>query len=610
MDLVIRSLLEKFQGDHDLTDLKEDEAFEAFAGFCVLSSFYDSGFHPDTFRMGGGNDLSVDVFGILVNGELLRDSADVRAAVEQAKRLDVQIVVIQAKTSPGFEEKVIANFADDLTQIFCTSPIPYAASPDVANIRDCRTVVYADLGKLNGKLPRLHVRYVTTGGQVSDGVERKARQAEKRLAGLDLFDVVDFRCVTRRELQNLHRRATEAVSASFEMVKKVAGPTIAGVQQTLLGLLPAQELVSNVLTDDCGGIRESIFHENVRGFQGYNDVNLKIRDTLRDDSRRQRFAVLNNGITIVTRELTVAGDDIKIRDFQIVNGCQTCHVLFDERDSLTRDVQVSVRLVHTQDKEIIGGIVEATNLQTAVSEQELSAREEFQRELEEFFASQPAERRLYYERRSRQYSSLQDVPKARIVSMSQLTRAYIATFLGNPDGVGRFKVVLEKRKEDLFQDSHHPVAYYTAAAAYYRLELLFRGQRIPSDLSPVKYHILWAMKLREIGPGALPGVSKKANAECSKLLDIIWDPPKLEKLVLELAPALYKAINSERSTGISLSDMSRTKRFAERVRQEVLGARNGRLQLRRTHHLIDGDLGGSRYVRSEGCWLGVAAGRR
>ncbi len=101
MDIVIDSLVKKFQGDHDLASLPGDEAFEAFAGYCVLSSFYESGFTPDVFRMGGGNDLGIDAFGFLVNGMLLREAADVRAVTEQAAQLDVRIIVVQAKTSPS-----------------------------------------------------------------------------------------------------------------------------------------------------------------------------------------------------------------------------------------------------------------------------------------------------------------------------------------------------------------------------------------------------------------------------------------------------------------------------------------------------------------------------
>lgn len=78
---------------------------------------------------------------------------------------------------------------------------------------------------------------------------------------------------------------------------------------------------------------------------------------LQDGERRDRFAVLNNGVAIVTRELTVVGDEIALRDFQVVNGCQTCHVLFEQRKLLTDAVQVSVRVVHSQDNDVIGGII-------------------------------------------------------------------------------------------------------------------------------------------------------------------------------------------------------------------------------------------------------------
>jgi hypothetical protein len=570
VDLTMQSLVMRFQEDHELTSLKEDEAFEAFAGFCVLSSFYGSGFYPDAFRTGGGNDLGIDAFGILINGELLHDSAEVRAATEQTKKLDVQVIVIQAKTSPGFEEKVIANLADDLTQVVSPKRMTYAASADIRNLRECLDAVYRDLAKLSGGLPRLHIRYVTTGAKVSGGVGEKARQAQERLSGLDRFSTVDFRCVTHRELQDLYRQATEAVGANFEMIKKISLPKIPGVRQALLGLLPARDLVEHVLTDPGGGIRESLFYENVRGFQGYNDVNDQIRGTLCDEQRKERFAVLNNGITIVTRELTVAGDDIQIRDFQIVNGCQTCHVLVDERSRLDDAVQVSIRLVHTQDKDVIDGIVAGTNLQTYVSEQELSAREDFHRDLEEFFFHQPEGRRLYYERRSRQYSSLQEVPKTRIISMSQLARAYLATFLEEPDRVGHFKEVMEKRKDLLFRDDHQLAAYYAAASVYYQLESMIRKGRIPADLRPARFHILSAMKIRIIGPGPLPRAAKAARAKCDKLLEAVWDPASSERLVFNLLPVLRRSIDAERVTGTPLSEMVRTKRFAERVQHEVL----------------------------------------
>ncbi len=68
MDIVIESLVKRLQEDHGLQSLPPDEAFEAFAGYCVLSTFHEDDFSPDVFRMGGGNDLGIDVFGIKING--------------------------------------------------------------------------------------------------------------------------------------------------------------------------------------------------------------------------------------------------------------------------------------------------------------------------------------------------------------------------------------------------------------------------------------------------------------------------------------------------------------------------------------------------------------
>jgi len=70
------------------------------------------------------------------------------------------------------------------------------------------------------------------------------------------------------------------------------------------------------------------------------------------------------------------------------------------------------------------------------------------------------------------------------------------------------------------------------------------------------------MKMRVIGPGPLPRAPKLAAAKSKKLLDIVWDPPASERLVLNLLPALQRSIEAERTAGTPLSEMVRTRRFA------------------------------------------------
>jgi hypothetical protein len=571
MDVVIGGLLREFQEVHALGELPESEAFEAFAAYCVLSSFYEDEFNPDAFRMGGGNDLGIDAFGILINGKLLNDAAEVRAEVESVSRLmSVDIVVVQAKTSPNFDTKVVTDLGENLEHVASSGSLPYAASPDVANIRACLTAVYENIAKLTGDLPRLYVRYVTTGSQVARMVAQKATSAQKRLAGLDRFENVEFQCVTQRELRNLYRRATTKAMAGFPMPKKVSMPKIPDVEQALHGLLPATDLVRHVLSDDAGRLRKTLFNENVRDFQGYTGVNAEIRATLQDQEERKRFAVFNNGITIVTRDLKVVGDEVHLRDFQIVNGCQTCHVLFDQRANLTDDVHVTVRIVHTQHEAVIDGIVSATNRQTVISDEDMSAREEFHRLLEEYFEhGRDKPRRLYYERRSKQYSDRKDVEKTRVIGRAQLTRAYLAMFLDEPARLGHYKSLVEIRGTELFKDGQNPAYYYTAAATWYRLEWLIRNRRIGKAYSPARYHLLAAAKLRLLGGGPVSPNPRTAERDCERMLEVIWDANASEQLFAQLLGPLERAMRAEPGN-VPRGEMVRTQRFADRFRKEVL----------------------------------------
>ncbi|MEU5051485.1 AIPR family protein [Streptomyces sp. NPDC021096] len=569
MDRITEGLVKQFQQERGLRNLDTSEAFEDFAGFCVLSSFFEDEFDPEEFRMGAGGDLGVDVAGIIINGDLLLDAADVRAAVSQAKSLDVRFIIVQAKTSQGFEAKVFTELADNLTELFTADILGYPASPEIHNLRECIDAIYADIGKLSRGLPALSVRYASTGILGDAMLNAKRKSAAKRLDETNFFSEVDVSAIGARELRELHQRATAAVSAEFSMPKRITLPKIPGVEQAFLGVIPAKTL-ADIITDPGGGIRKTLFFENVRDFQDYNPVNVEIQQTVRDPNRRDRFAVLNNGITIVTREMTLAGDDIHIRDFQIVNGCQTCHVLFDEKANLTDGINVNVKIIQSREEDVITGITTATNRQTAVTDEDLQAREVFHKELEGLFQSFPDGERLYYERRSRQYSSQQSIEKTRIVTRSLLTRTFASMFLNEPSRAGRYyKELKETRHEDLFQGNQSTLAYYTSAAASYRIEWLFRNKRIDRSYTPAKYQLLMAIKIYLIGSGNLPQGARLADRECKKILDTVWNPGAAEDLVQHLLPAVDAAAKLEDPSGMLTRDTVRTQRFAENLRREV-----------------------------------------
>lgn len=569
MDRIIESLCTKFRAEQTLGALRVDELFESFCAYAILSSLYEDDFDSEEFRLGQRGDLGIDAASLIINGDLLLDSADVQQAVSASRNLDVTFVVIQARSTSSFDAKTITDVGDNLVQLFTSQAVSYPMSPDVEDLRRSIDVVYTDIGKLK-KLPTLRVFYATTGRVTADvHLEEKRKAAEARLLDSNYFETVQWQLLGARELRDLYQRASTAVSAEFSMPKKIALPRIPGVQQAFLGVLPASELV-RIITDANNGIRKSLFYENVRDFQDYNPVNQEIRETLRNEGRQDRFAVLNNGVTIVAREVTPIGEDLRIQDFQIVNGCQTCHVLFDERGRLGGSITVPLKIIETRDDDVIASITAATNRQTAVTDEDLVAQERFHKDLEALFTSFPDTEKLYYERRARQFSAQDGLEKTRIVTRPQLTRTYASMFLDEPARAGRYYKELRRlRKQDLSKEGQSTYAYYASAVAAYRIDWLFRNRRIDKKYATAKYQLLMAIKHHIIGPEPLNASPRKADAACKEIVDAMWSVPTSEQIVKKLLRAVDAAVARERGRPTLNRDTVRTQRFTEALQAEV-----------------------------------------
>jgi hypothetical protein len=349
------------------------------------------------------------------------------------------------------------------------------------------------------------------------------------------------------------------------------------VEQAYIGIAKADEYL-RLITDPAGNIRKSLFYENVRDFQDYNEVNRGIRETLHDPQRSPRFVVLNNGITVVARELNVVGHKFTLRDYQVVNGCQTSHVLFDERDGISDSVYVPLRVIGTQDETVRSSITAATNKQTIVTDEDLQALEAFQKELEDFFAAYSAEQRLYYERRSKQYSSVPGLEKTRIITRKLLVRAYAAMFLDEPWRAGRYYKALQKlRVKDIFKEDDSPYAYYASAVAWYRLEYLFRNSYIHGYYKPARYQLL--MAIRHFVHGGKPAPTRRRDLEryCDGLTHLLWDQQEGPALVQQLLPLIDEAVTETESDNVLDRDTVRTQGFTDLVMRKVEKLRGGRV---------------------------------
>ena len=173
-----------------------------------------------------------------------------------------------------------------------------------------------------------------------------------QLEELGLFADIDVSFIGRDELTNLWVGTYSGINGSLELFSNAALPTIAGIDEAYLAVVRASDFVTNLLLSPDGNLRTQVFEENVRSFLGLeNPVNQSISDTLRSGPSASRFPVLNNGITIVSPDVRLQGNTLHLTNFQIVNGCQTSNVLFENRDQLN-DVMVNIKVVGTENEDV------------------------------------------------------------------------------------------------------------------------------------------------------------------------------------------------------------------------------------------------------------------
>lgn len=530
MDRVTSATLAEFAAENAYDDLPTDKQFEHLAAFLAVRRHYSRAFSTDDVVTGSGADTGIDGIAIIVNGALVTDADQVQELLEQNGDLEVTFIFVQAETTSAFNSAKIGSIAFGVVDFF--SPTPKLKRNDmVAAAAEIMSVIYDHSTKFRRR-PACRVYYITTGPKTDDADLNGRREAAIQDIGKsDLFCDVEFLLVGANDIQRLYRQTKSAVGREFLFKDKTEIPMVDGVAVAFLGYVLAKDFLS-IISDDSGDdILGSIFYDNVRDWQNYNAVNAAMRETLVSD-KRSRFVIMNNGVTIITKTLKQAGSKFYIEDFQIVNGCQTSHVIFDHREILKSDESVAIplRLINTKDEDVIEAVILATNRQTELSPEQLFALRDFSKKLEGFFESYPSDHRLYYERRDGQYDNL-PIPKNTIVAPKVVIRAFAAMFLGEARAVTKnYKTVRDMVGHKIFGEGDMCEPYYVAAYSAYRLEQQFKSGKIPTSYKSARYHILLALRLL-MGPATLPLMNSKAMKTRSEvMIKQLWDDERTDEL--------------------------------------------------------------------------------
>jgi hypothetical protein len=508
----------------------------------------------------------MDGVAILVQGRLISDTTDASDAIADIKNPQIDFYFFQSKTGTSFDYGEISKFFDAVSGFFNGEMAGESAQlDDLVAVKDA--LYERAVGKRN---PGLHAYYVCTGNYDSPArIQKLISTTNSQWAELNIFDAdrINIHMIGAKELQRLYRAASSSVEVSIDFPRNVVLPSHGSVEEAYLGYLTAEEVLKLVsLTDEDGNITEinkSVFFDNIRDFDPDSKINKEVSRTLASGEGSD-FIFRNNGITVVSKSIDRTGDKFRIEDYQIVNGCQTSNILFNNRES-SGEVNVPFRLIGTKDDDFISSIIAGTNRQNPVREEQFWALRPFMKSFEEYCNSLDDDHRIYFERRENQFRG-QKVEKARIIQPSALMKAVAATLLNQPNRAARdYRGISLEYQDKLFKDEHDVRPYYASCYLHYKLDFLWRNQRIDSSLKIYRYYLMAAIGRTAFGSGDVFSKRKSDIEQISDRVIRFCDNETVMKSVIEkIGRALNRRISS---MGIDarekLRDTIRSETFAK-----------------------------------------------
>ena len=387
----------------------------------------------------------------------------------------------------------------------------------------------------------------------------------KRMA---VFDEVTFGLYDAEKIIVSCRAIKNSIKKTIDMVDCAVLPKVHNIEEAYIGIVKCKEFIK-LITNDDGAILSNLFEDNVRYFQGHNVINAEIQATLRNPEKQEEFSILNNGVTIVAKEMRRMGNSFTLSGFQVINGCQTSFVLYENRAKLSDQSCIVLKIISTNDKNITDSIVKTTNRQTPVLNEAFETLRDFHKNLELAYESYDKKDRLYYERRSKQYDS-SEINKNKIISFPFQTSAYVAVFLGEPHSTHRYYGELLKAYSKRIYNDNDVLEQYCMASMYvYAVDSYLKHNEQYSVYRKYKYHI--ALILRHFANRApLPeSANKEMKKYCELLYKKISDEHWLQDNIQKACSLIDAVIQEGQVLSKDGNDITRTKEFTNKLLEHI-----------------------------------------
>jgi cold shock CspA family protein len=331
---------------------------------------------------------------------------------------------------------------------------------------------------------------------------------------------INFHLCGADEFKEILDRNENKFTATIPFMDTMALPETPQVTNSCMALCKAEDFIKLLDTKE-GIIKKSLFNDNVRDFQGDNAVNNEIFKTAKDNP--SRFVLFNNGITIVCSSFISSNRILKLENPQIVNGCQTSHILFNASKNGVNlgNITVLVKVISTDNLELSNDIVRGTNRQNIVMEEAFEATSSFHKMLEEFINAyeNDSTNKIYYERRAKQYANNPNIKQSQKFNLKILTQYFVGSVFMKPYWSHLHESFLLKQfKGKIFREKDSCMPYFAVAYTFLLLESFLHQHKLPPFFKTYKAHLM--MIYFKLAAGELKNlqVSKQADEYANKIL--------------------------------------------------------------------------------------------
>lgn len=413
------------------SDEYDDEAsfFEYFSSSQILKDYDLSDDEIENGIVGSSGDGGCDSIYIFLNKNLvLPDQID---SITPSKESKVEMVIIQSKRETSFKESAIQNWKDVSNNLLSLSnslsDFTTRYNDDVRESFGFFRDLYTKLLTSRVKLEFKYI-YVSYAEELHPNVKQQAEELKELVCKLFPNAKVNIEFVGAAELYDKYNTPAETI-VNLPLAEV---PIALGKNKNYVGLVSLKDYYRFIVSED-NILRRKFFEANVRDYQGRNNVNSSIRETL-ETGQSEDFWWLNNGITILTSEaMLVNNRELQLTNPEIVNGLQTSNEIYlyfknnlSLLDSETRNVLV--RIIVPDSEESRDNIIFATNNQTNIPKASLRVTDPIHLQIELYLKG----RGLFYDRRKNYYKNQGKKP-SEIIGVSFLGQCLITLFLKKPD---------------------------------------------------------------------------------------------------------------------------------------------------------------------------------